>query len=103
MTTKNANEIRAKLTGELYELFIKKGEDCGMIASNSFNFPIVASDGEEGWATITIKVAKKSDDNDQYEKRNDYKQAQEKHEKAKEEAAKKKKKYRGNPLLPLSL
>lgn len=68
MKVKNANVIRENLIAKLLEEFALT-EDVGMIASNSFNFPIVAEDGEEGWVEIVVKIPK---DDEGYEKRSQY-------------------------------
>ena len=60
MKLANANSIRSKYLEVL--MCALDGEDVGQIASNSFNFPIVADDGEEGWVEIVIKVPKESGD-----------------------------------------
>lgn len=91
MTTKLANQIRATITAELFDYFSNKSEDCGMIASNSFNFPIVV-DGEEGFVEIVVKVPK-DDGDDNFGKRTEYtmkvEAAKEKAEAAAEKKAKK--------------
>ena len=90
MKLTNANAIRAKyleiLMGAVSE------EDTGIIASNSFNFPVVADDGEEGWVEIVIKVPKENGD-EGFDKREEYRlKCAEKAEKAKVNAEKKAKK-----------
>lgn len=65
-----ANKVRSHYTETLMSQFSQAGEDCGMIASNSFNFPIVV-EGEEGWCEITVKVTKDGGD-DGYAKRDEY-------------------------------
>lgn len=74
MKTANANKIRKQYIEELLAYFAcedsSDGEDCGMITSNSFNFPVVADDGEEGWVEIVVKIPKEDDG---YEKREEYK------------------------------
>lgn len=65
----NANKIRASLLTKIMGIFTE--EDLGVIASNSFNFPIVAEDGEEGWVEIVVKVTKDGGD-DGYLKREQY-------------------------------
>ena len=65
-----ANQVRAHYTETLFNQFVQAGEDCGMIASNAFNFPIVV-EGEEGWVEITVKVTKDGGD-DGYGKRDEY-------------------------------
>jgi len=98
MKLANANEIRKRYTETLLTLFHDKGEDCGMITSNSFNFPVVADDGEEGWIEIVVKVPKgtKDEEYDGYGRRQDYelslKEKAEKKAKAAEAKAKKIKK-----------
>lgn len=69
MKTANANKFRAKAIEAIMAYFVEANEDCGMIASNSFNFPIVADDGEEGWIEVVVKIPKEDDG---YEKREEY-------------------------------
>lgn len=91
MKLKLANQVRAHYAETLFNQFTQAGEDCGMIASNSFNFPIVAED-EEGWVEITIKVTKDGGD-DGYAKRDEYRmKCEEREVKAKERAEAKAKK-----------
>lgn len=91
----NANAIRARIVRALNDYFDKCGEDIGMIASNTLNFPVVAEDGEEGWVEIVVKVPKgtKDEEYDGYGRRQQYElDLEEKAEKkAKAEAAKAKK------------
>jgi hypothetical protein len=49
-------------------IFAEKGEDVGMIASNSCNFPIVV-DGEESWLEVVVKIPKEDEG---YAKREEY-------------------------------
>lgn len=75
MKLSNANQIRAGVIENLFNhLKDYCGEDCGMIASNSFNFPVVADDGEEGWVEIVVKVPKgtKDEEYDGYGRREQY-------------------------------
>ena len=82
-----ANAVRTELIASLLEDFSNR-EDCGMISSNSFNFPIV-KDGEEGWVEIVVKVPK-YEDNEGYALREEYTmKCEEKVAKAKEQARKK--------------
>lgn len=81
MKTANANKLRAKVIKAIMAYFVEANEDCGMIASNSFNFPVVAADGEEGWIEIVVKIPKEDEG---YEKREEYEM------KTKERAEKKK-------------
>lgn len=94
MKLANANAIRNQIIRSLFDKF-SDTEDCGMIASNSFNFPVVAADGEEGWVEIVVKVPKgtKDEEYDGYGRRESYLlDLQEKAEKkAKAEEAKAKK------------
>lgn len=69
MKTANANKFRARAIEAIMAYFVEANEDCGMIASNSFNFPIVAEDGEEGWIEVVVKIPKEDDG---YEKREEY-------------------------------
>ena len=70
MTVKIADKVRKEYIAELFKYFADKGEDVGMIASNSFNFPIVM-DGEEMFLEIVVKVPKDGGD-DNYLKRDTY-------------------------------
>lgn len=93
MKLANANAIRAKVVENLFN-HLKDfcEEDCGMTASNTFNFPVVADDGEEGWVEVTVKIPKgtKDEEYDGYGRREDYRiSLEEKAEKtAKREAEK---------------
>lgn len=94
MKLANANKIRKQYIEELLTYFRCDGssdsEDCGMITSNSFNFPVVADDGEEGWVEIVVKIPKEDDG---YEKREEYKmKVKEKEEKKKAQTEAKAKK-----------
>ena len=51
-----ANALREHYIKAVRSLFDE--EDCGMIASNSFNFPIVTDEGDEGWIEVVVKVPK---------------------------------------------
>ncbi len=94
MKLANANAIRTRIVRELFDRF-SNVEDCGFIASNSFNFPVVADDGEEGWVEIVVKVPKgtKDEEYDGYGRRQQYeidlKEKAEKKAKAEEAKAKK--------------
>lgn len=94
MKLANANKIRKQYIEELLAYFAcgdsSDGEDCEMIASNSFNFPVVADDGEEGWVEIIVKIPKEDEG---YEKREEYQmKVKEKEEKKKVQAEAKAKK-----------
>lgn len=90
MKLANANKIRTKVLEAIMAYFVEADEDCGQIASNSFNFPIVADDGEEGWVEIVVKVPKEDEG---YEKREEFQmKAKEKEEKKKAQAEAKAKK-----------
>lgn len=69
MKLSNANSIRTKYLNAL--MCALDSEDIGQIASNSFNFPVVAEDGEEGWVEVVIKVPK-DDGDDGFGKRTEY-------------------------------
>ena len=89
MKLANANKIRVKVLEAIMAYFVEADEDCGQIASNSFNFPIV-EDGEEGWIEIVVKIPKEDEG---YEKREEYKlKCQKKVEDAKAKAEAKAKK-----------
>ena len=90
MKTANANKLRAKAIEAIMAYFVEANEDCGMIASNSFNFPVVADDGEEGWIEVVVKIPKEDEG---YEKREEYEmKIKERAEKAKAQAEAKAKK-----------
>ena len=90
MKTANANKLRAKAIEAIMAYFVEANEDCGMIASNSFNFPVVADDGEEGWIEVVVKIPKEDEG---YEKREEYEiKTKERAEKAKAQAEAKAKK-----------
>ena len=74
MKLANANAIRSRVIEAVMAYFVEANEDCGMIASNSFNFPIVAEDGEEGWVEVVVKVPKgtKDEEYDGYGRREQY-------------------------------
>lgn len=84
------DEVRAIYVKQLMEIFEKNGEDVGMIASNSFNFPICYGD-DECVIEIVVKIPK--DDNDSLAKRDEYriKCEEQKQKKAEAEAQKQKK------------
>ena len=74
MKLANANVIRSRVVEAIMAYFVEASEDCGMVASNSFNFPVVAEDGEEGWVEIVVKVPKgtKDEEYDGYGRREQY-------------------------------
>ena len=74
MKLTNANVIRTCITRALNNYFSERGEDVGVIASNTLNFPVVAEDGEEGWIEIVVKVPKgtKDEEYDGYGRRRQY-------------------------------
>ena len=89
MKTANANKLRAKAIEAIMAYFVEADEDCGMIASNSFNFPVVAA-GEEGWIEVVVKIPKEDEG---YEKREEYEmKTKERAEKVKAQAEAKAKK-----------
>ena len=78
-----ANAIREHYINAILSLFNE--EDTGMIASNSFNFPIVW-EGEEGCVEIVVKVPK-YDGDEIYALREEYRlKCAEREAKAKEKA-----------------
>ena len=86
-----ANAVRTQVIAKLYAFMEGEGEDVGMIASNSFNFPMVY-EGEECFVEVVAKVVKKDSD-DCYLAREDFvmKEAEKAEKKAKAEAEKAKK------------
>lgn len=90
MKLTNANSIRTKYLEAL--MIALDNEDVGQIASNSFNFPVVAEDGDEGWVEIVIKIPKENGD-EGFDKREEYRlKCETKVEKAKAKAEAKAKK-----------
>ncbi len=91
MKLSNANKLRSVWVQKLMDFVNEQGEDVGVIASNSFNFPVVI-DGEEGWVEIVVKIPKEEGD-EGFGKREDWSiKCKEKAEKAKaKEEAKAKK------------
>ena len=86
---KVADKVRSLYIKELFDYFANKGEDVGMIASNSFNFPTVM-DGEELFLEVVVKVPKDGGD-DNFLKRDTYAdKVRERKERAEKAAAKKK-------------
>ena len=71
MTNKTKTQIRAEMIAKLFEMWKAENDDIGMITSNSFNFPIVAPNGEEGWAKITLTITNDEGD-DGYMEREQY-------------------------------
>ena len=96
MKLATANSIRSKYAEKLIAFLTENGEDCGMITSNVFNFPIVTEDGEESWVEVSIKVPKgtKDEEYDGYSRREQYEitQKEKADKKAKREAESKAKK-----------
>lgn len=95
MKLNNANTLRTTTAELLMNFFKDREEDCGMIASNTFNFPVVTEDGEEGWIEVTVKVPKgtKDEEYDGYSRREQYQieQREKAEKKAKAKEAKEKK------------
>lgn len=91
MKLANANAIRNHIINILFDKF-SNVEDCGFIASNSFNFPVVAEDGEEGWVEVVVKVPKgtKDEEYDGYGRREQYELDKKEKAEKKAEAEKKK-------------
>lgn len=70
-----ANAVRAEIVENLFDFMTERGEDCGMVTSNSFNFPVVR-EGEEGFVEVVVKVVKKDSD-ECFQERTDYVMKQE--------------------------
>lgn len=68
MKVATANKIRKYYIEKLFAFLSAEEEDCGMITSNSFNFPHV-EDEEECSVEIVVKVTK---EDETYEKREEY-------------------------------
>ena len=73
MTNTIKNKVREEMTAKLFAFCAgnENENDCGLIASNKFNFPFVTDDGEEGWFEVTISVPNDAGD-DGYLKRDAY-------------------------------
>ena len=71
MDNKTKAKVRAEMVAKLFEMWKAENDDIGMITSNSFNFPIVAPNGEEGWAKITLTITNDEGD-DGYMEREQY-------------------------------
>jgi hypothetical protein len=65
-----ANSVRASVITDLFTFLSGRGEDVGMVNSNTLNFPVVF-EGEEGFVEVTAKVVKKDSD-ECYQERLDY-------------------------------
>lgn len=86
-----ANKLRARVVEGVLAYFVDADEDCGMITSNSFNFPVVY-EGEEAWVEVVVKVPK-YDGDEGYALREEYEmKCKERAEKAKAQAEAKAKK-----------
>ena len=93
MTVKNANAMRAKFVKFFMNCAKENGEDVGLEAANTFSFPVVADDGEEGCIQVVIIVPKELEGDDCYSRREDYAiKLNDKKEKAAAKAAEKEKK-----------
>ena len=96
MKKANSDKMRETYVNIVKSWFVNYMEqDCGMIASGTFNFPVVADDGEEGWIEIVVKVPKgtKDEEYDGYARREDYSiKLREREEKARKSAEAKAKK-----------
>lgn len=66
-----ANSVRTSYLEKLMAYFSEAGEDVGVIAGGTLNFPICTEDGAEGWIEIKVAVPKYEDE-EGYELRNDY-------------------------------
>lgn len=85
----NADAVRSRYVSAIMSYF--EDEDCGMVASNAFNFPVV-EDGEEGWVKVTVTISKDGGD-DGFLQRDEYAmKCSEREAKAKERADSKAKK-----------
>lgn len=69
MKVKNANVVRAEFIEKFRQFLEAEGEDVALIANNCLNFPVVAEDGEEGFVEVLVKIP---NDNDGFEKREDF-------------------------------
>lgn len=80
-----ANEIRSEMLTTLVNFFTERGEDVGITAGGTLNFPITYKD-VEGWIEIKVAVPKYEDE-EGYALREDYTAKQtEKAEKAEQMA-----------------
>lgn len=62
MKVKNREEVRAGILSLLVETLAGAGKDVGQMAGNTLVFPVVAVDGEEGFATVTVTIPQGSKD-----------------------------------------
>ena len=62
-----ANAARVRYITEIMEFLTSRGEDVGLIASNTCNLPFV-EDGEEGVLEVVVKVTKKDYDESMQER-----------------------------------
>lgn len=93
MTVKNANAMRAKFVEFFMKCAQENGEDVGLEEGNTFSFPVVADDGEEGSVQVVVKIPKDADGDDCYSRREAYAiKLNDKKEKAAAKAAEKEKK-----------
>jgi len=65
-----ASAIRSAFIARLMEFLTANGEDCGLTASGTLNFP-TTYEGVEGWVEVKVAVPKYSDE-DGYQMRADY-------------------------------
>ena len=73
MKRTSENLVRGQFVNALREVLENRGEDVGMIASNTLNFPYVY-EGEECWVEVVVKVphGTKDEEYDGYGRRESY-------------------------------
>lgn len=67
MNKKNANALRAAMAGVLVEALEAKEFEVLQVGSASYSIPVVAEDGEEGYATISVVMRDKDRDGEAYD------------------------------------
>ena len=79
-------EIKALWMARFKEMIAASGDDCLVYGSNKLAIPVLDSEGNEEWVTITISVPQGSRDGDSFD---GYEMAQDYEMKQKEKAEKK--------------
>lgn len=67
MNKKNSEVIRTAWVEEISRILSEKGEDVQRTKSNQIAIPVVDSEGDEGWITITIAVPTGTRDGEPYD------------------------------------
>lgn len=68
MKLKTKNKVRELWTKRFMDFLVSEEEEVGQIASNCVNFPI-EYEGEEAWIEVLVKIP---NDDEGYEKREEY-------------------------------